>query len=256
MKLTNDFIIVIPVWNAEHFIIDALLSVFHQDYTNLGVIIRDDMSTDNTPQIIERVLGIDGKKNTHTKHKGKDVIYVQNDKKLYGGGNTFESVRSYVENPEAIIGVVDGDDRLLTQDAVSRVKKHYDEMDIWMLWTQHKSTSGRDGKSCPIPENYLDLNREYWSVDHFRTSKAWLFNKINRYDMIFPLTNEYYPVCGDAAFLFPTIEMVGIERSYFLDEELYLYRDNITTNDMYVDLLGSRKYAKFIRHNGTRYYKL
>jgi glycosyltransferase involved in cell wall biosynthesis len=52
MKLDNKFIIIVPVYNAKDLIVECLSSIISQDFDDLGVIIRDDISTDGTNTII------------------------------------------------------------------------------------------------------------------------------------------------------------------------------------------------------------
>ncbi len=51
--------VVLPVYNAEQYIEEALLSVINQTWTNLEVIVIDDGSTDNTASLISAVMKID-----------------------------------------------------------------------------------------------------------------------------------------------------------------------------------------------------
>ena len=43
--------------------------------------------------------------------------------------------------------------------------------------------------------------------------------------------DQYSPECGDAAYLYPLVEMCGRDRTLFVDEVLYHYRDNLSTNE-------------------------
>ena len=56
----NKFIFVMPCYNAEKTITQALLSVISQSYSNWKIIIRDDMSTDNTRIIIDNIINLFG----------------------------------------------------------------------------------------------------------------------------------------------------------------------------------------------------
>ncbi len=60
MKLTNKFIIIIPLYNAKDLIEICLSSILTQDFDDLGVIIRDDISTDGTDTIVRNFLNIKG----------------------------------------------------------------------------------------------------------------------------------------------------------------------------------------------------
>lgn len=237
--LKNKFVIVIPCFNAEATIARAVITVINQDFPDLGIIIRNDLSTDNTSNIVRGLFGIeDGEGSFYIKVSGRDVIYIENDKKLYGPGNTYDSAMQFVEDPYTIIGVVDGDDYLLVKNAVSIIYNAYmHNPDKWLIWSQHISTTESDlfldGLSHPLPKDEIIYStREYWGVSHFRTCLKGLFSLIDPVDLYDPNNpGEYSKVGGDAAFLYPMIEMCGNSHSLFIDRFLYYYNDGLPTND-------------------------
>ena len=59
--------------------------------------------------------------------------------------------------------------------------------------------------------------------------------------------DTYYEVCGDAAYIFPFTEMCGNDRSAFIPEVLYAYRDDLPTNDHRQKYDRAVKYGTYIR---------
>lgn len=257
MKLSNKFIIIVPTHNAKHLIESCLASLISQNFDDLGIIIRDDISTDGTDTIIKNFLG-DNSDMSLSKINGKDVLFINNKIKLYPLGNTYESVMNHVDNPDAIIGVVDGDDSLTNRSAVKKVWDIYQTQDKWMVWSQHSSSDGSNGQSGPLPDDeIINTSRNYWSVSHFRTSKLMLFNHLRKEDLIDPFEmDSYFKFAGDAAFLFPFCEMCGNEKSHFIDEVLYRYNNDLPTNEHKKDLSQAIKYGTYIRNNMPKYKKL
>lgn len=252
MKLKNKFIIVIPCFNTEEYIEQCIASVLSQKFDDLGIIIRDDVSTDKTPELIKEYFGV-SEFNQQFKFEDKDIIIIRNTEKLYAGGNTFESVIDYVDNPEAIIGVVDGDDTLLKRTSVQTIFDAYDD-NTWIVWSQHLTTSDKIGLSKELPDDKIVLGaRAYWSISHFRTSKAFLFSKINKDDLLDPETGKYMLAAGDASLLYPFVEMAGYDRCKFINTELYLYRDDIPTNDHTANRDTAIRLATHLKKNGRRY---
>ncbi len=253
MKLINKFIIIIPVWNAEGQILKSLKSVLEQSFDDLGIIIRDDCSTDRTPELIQSVLKIDGRNSISTKIGTKNILFIQNNTKLYGGGNTFDSVKNFVGNPDAIVGVVDGDDWLTTDLAVQKIYDIYQSSNAWQVWSQHETEQrcmlGLTGFSNPLPpDETLYSSRNYWSVSHFRTFKAWLLEKIDEKDLRDPFEDEQFcKYAGDAAFIYPLTELCGNAKSYYLNEILYHYNDLLLTNDHNKSMLNVKRYSDYIR---------
>jgi len=258
MKLNNKFIVVIPLYNAKDLVEQCLMSIITQDYDDVGIIIRDDISTDGTDKVVKKLLGTDNDE-FQTNFMGKDVIYIRNKEKFYPVGNTYDSVINYVNNDDSIISVVDGDDMLSTNNAISKVVKIYEEKDnVWLVWSQHRNTNGSVGQSKPLPnDNVIYNHRNYWSVTHFRTSKKKLFHNIRKEDLIDPFTGgEWSSYAGDAAFLYPFIEMCGNEHSFFLNEVLYHYNNNLPTNEHNKNINNAVKYGNYFKQQGNKYKKL
>jgi len=58
-SLGNDLVsVVIPAFNSERFLADAIASVHDQTYTNTEVIVVDDGSTDRTFEIADQISGV------------------------------------------------------------------------------------------------------------------------------------------------------------------------------------------------------
>ena len=261
-RLSNSFIVVMPVYNGEHSIAAALDSVIGQDFGDLGIIIKDDISTDGTPAALSDFFDKPLTGHDRFRYKGRDILFIRNREKMYGGGNTYDSVINHVANPDAIIGVVDGDDALLCPDAIEEVRKVYEREDKWLVWSQHLLTSDPEkrltGCSVPLPADAtIYATREYWSVSHFRTCRAWLYHQLRREDLLDPFVRgSYFKIAGDAALLFPIIELCGNERSFFLDKALYLYNDGLGTNEhtLYSDEIEA--YKSYIRNTSRRYARI
>jgi glycosyltransferase involved in cell wall biosynthesis len=255
MKIKNKFIIVIPLYNAKDLIEQCLMSIFTQTFDDLGVIIRDDMSIDGTDKIVKTLLGIENDM-SKTNFMGKDVLYIRNTKKLYPVGNTYESVIKHVDNDNAIIGVVDGDDMLSDRKSIEKIYKIYeDNPNKWLVWSQHRNTNGSKGQSKSLPsDEVIYNNRNYWSVTHFRTSHIKLYYKLSKVDLLDPfIEDSYFTFSGDAAFLYPFIEMCGNEHSYFLNETLYHYNNDLPSNEHHKNLSNAIKYGRYIKENGKKY---
>src|SRR4051812_44240337 len=67
----------LPVYNGEKYIAEAIESLLSQDYTNIEIIISDNASTDNTPQICQQY-----------QHKNPRIRYFRNDTNI-GASNNF-----------------------------------------------------------------------------------------------------------------------------------------------------------------------
>lgn len=262
-RLNNTIVIVIPFFNAEATIVKAILSVIEQDCNDVGIIIRNDMSTDRSDEIIKTLFGIKHVTgNFFIKNNTRSVMYIKNSKKFYGGGNTYDSVINYVYDKKSIVGVVDGDDFLLTRDVLKTFSNVYRQNPHkWLVWSQHKSSivdeQGIDGYSSQLPSDEIIYStRDYWAVSHFRTCKAGLFHLISERDLFDPKNqNEYIKIAADAAILYPIIEMCGNERSLYIDQVFYNYTNGLPTNESNIYSSEISFYNNHIR-NLKRYSKL
>jgi glycosyltransferase involved in cell wall biosynthesis len=240
--LPNKFVIIMSCYNAEHTIKNAILSVLDQTHQDLGLIIRNDQSTDNTDAVVRELFSIaDAGEDFYLINDKRDVIYISNKRKLYYGGNSYESVIEYISDPYTIVGLVDGDDFLADPKAVELMEAVYrKDPNKWLVWSQHISRAQLKknyiGYSKPLPaDDVIYKDRKYWAISHFRTSLAGLYHLIDPKGFIDPLNpDEYAKVCGDAGFLYPMAEMCGNQRCHFLDERLYYYNDGISSNDSQV----------------------
>jgi len=223
----NKLIVVVPTYNAELYIEKCLESILNQDYDNYEVIVIDDCSTDNTQSIINRV----GEKysNGFTVHRNTERV-----------GSPLAAFIKGIElisrDDEDIIITVDGDDWLAGARVLSYINKVYQDENIYMTYGQYEPLSGTYHNYCkPIPNTQKYRESGKWLASHLRTVKRKLFNKIDKNDLK-DTNGEYYKCAGDAAYMYPIIEMAGHKHIKFIEEVLYIYNDNNPLNEMKSDL--------------------
>ena len=62
--------VIIPCYNSERYIPDAIESVLNQTYQNIECIVVDDGSTDDTKKIVQKFVELDGRVRYYTKENG------------------------------------------------------------------------------------------------------------------------------------------------------------------------------------------
>lgn len=88
--------VIVPVYNVEKYIEKSLNSLFNQTYKNLEIIIVDDCSTDNSKDVVKKII----------KDK-KNVLFFSNNK---NSGLSFTRNRALEKSTGDYIGYIDSDD--------------------------------------------------------------------------------------------------------------------------------------------------
>lgn len=129
--------IVVPAYNAERFLADALASVCAQSHTAIEVIVCDDASTDATPEIA-RNTG-DGR-----------VRYLRNDKTLGGYGAMNRGVRESRGEYVAIYHADDLYDARIVERELAFLLEHSDAGAVFCL-DRFIDESGREYDRLRLP---------------------------------------------------------------------------------------------------------
>lgn len=235
-------IILTTAYNCENYIERCLLSIMSQRFRDFKCYITDDMSTDSTIEKIESVIKDDNR-----------FILIKNHFKLYQGGNYDQVIRWRSLDGDEICVEIDGDDWLPNPNVLGKIDEIYKDSNVWMTSGSFKYHDGRPGFNRPITslENIRNSN---FTLSHMRTWKAWLWKKIDEKDLK-DGDGKYYSVAGDLSFMWPMIEMSGLEHFKFIDEILYVYNESNPINDHKVDLSKVRNIHNLIA-NKTPYNKI
>ncbi|MDR7899028.1 glycosyltransferase family 2 protein [Thermosynechococcus sp. JY1334] len=129
--------IIIPTYNQERFILDAVTSALSQTYSNLEVIVGDDCSTDNSSKLIQ---SINDSRLTYVRNK-TNLGRVQNYRNLlyqYATGD-------YILN-------LDGDDYLIYNNFISDAIRLFDNDVVAVaanIFKEYENKNKRVGYSFP-----------------------------------------------------------------------------------------------------------
>lgn len=126
--------VIIPVYNAERFLIDCLESVTKQTLSKIEIICVDDGSTDNSKMILETYAGKDSRikivqhetnlgtlasrKDAVMAARGKYIMFVDADDTLFP--NACESAYGVIQRNQTDIAIFD----VQTVDSFGNVKQH------------------------------------------------------------------------------------------------------------------------------------
>jgi glycosyltransferase involved in cell wall biosynthesis len=234
--------ILTTAYNCETYIEKSLYSIMSQQYKDFKCYIFDDLSTDDTSSKVKEIIKDDSR-----------FILIKNEKKLYQPGN-YDLVIRHMNLPDDEICVeVDGDDWLPNSKVFSYINDLYQNENVWMTSGSFTYHNGTPGFASP-PTTIENLRKQAFTLSHLRTWKSWLWKKIKESDLK-DSDGEYWSVAGDLAFMFPMLEMAGMEHFKFVSEKLYIYNESNPLNDHKINMSNVLKTTNIIR-NKPSYPKL
>jgi len=119
------FSIIIPNYNNGEWIDKTIESVLNQTYTNWEMYIIDDMSTDNSIEVIKQ-------------YKDKRIKLIQNEIKLYNGGSRNVGIlKAKKSNPDGYLLFIDSDDWLANDKVLENLNKFIEDEDLITLDYQY-----------------------------------------------------------------------------------------------------------------------
>lgn len=241
------FIVISAVYNMSAHLKKNIDILKEQTYSNFEVYFGDDLSTDNSCEVIEENISSDER-----------FHLIRHPQKLYSMGNIAETIKLAEPNDDDIIVLIDGDDALADSNVLEYLKKVYDEKQCWMTFGSY-TINGKLGANCsayPFIIQKLNLYRYVkWRANHLKTFKYSLWKKVNpasltltaeevqktlnfylytgrirswlelkkiKLEDLVTEDGQYVRRCSDKYLTSPLLEMAG-EKAHFVDRVLYHY---------------------------------
>ena len=190
----NRFVFIMPCYNAEKTITQSLFSVIGQSYNNWKILIRDDMSTDNTRKIIDNIIKVFA--------LGEKVSVITNKEKMWEVANILDMLKECDEND--IICRLDGDDWLTDLDCLAILNQKYNEKNVDVMWTAHRWSFTDFNISKSLPKD-ADPYQHPWVSSHFKTFRKKMITPVD--DKNFRgKDGEYFKRIGDQAIYLPVLK--------------------------------------------------
>lgn len=207
--------IVVCVWNASNYILKCLNSIKLQNDKNFLVYIIDDLSTDNTVEIIKNEI------------KGDDRFnLIVNTEKKFKLRNLDDLISSF--DDEDIVIELDGDDYLYVSDVVKDIRSVYENNNVWVTNGSFIYTNGFMGFSSECNPN--TIRGDLFTFSHLRTWKSFLWKKIPK-DYFKDENGHYFKSAADVAYTIPLLELAGKTNYMFLEKIYYVYNSDSPYND-------------------------
>ena len=183
-----------PAYNASETIVRSIMSVWFQTHDNWKIIIRDDCSTDGTPEAVENIKSQLGLGNDR-------VSLTVNTEKHWEIKNIVEALKEC--ESDDIICRLDGDDWLCDCDALSIIDHRYRTTECNVLWTAHRWSFTNQNISGPLPRD-ADPYRHPWVSSHLKTFRKELIEGVK--DENFRGSDgSYFKRIGDQTIYLPVL---------------------------------------------------
>ena len=242
--MRTHFKIIIPIYNAEDWVENALISVLNQDYDDFECIITDDCSSDDTVKLIQDfIVDNDAELYFHLH---------QNEKREFALHNIHAMIQNMDADDEDVIVCLDGDDWLSNEGVLARLDEIYKEENCWLTYGSyvrypdgHDSTFHVSEYPKEIRESGDFKKDPEWRASHLRTFKYKIARRLEKEDLS-DEDGNYYPMAWDHAIMFPLMEM-ACERVHFVSDTLYVYNDDNPINVHKVDRQKQIDMAEKIR---------
>ena len=154
-------IILTTTYNCENYVEKSLLSIMSQRFKDFKCYITDDMSTDNTVDVIKKTINGDDR-----------FILIENKTKMFQAGNYDQVIRGLNTDDDEICIEVDGDDWLPNPNVFTLINEVYQDPDVWITSGSFKYHDGRPGFANP-PTNFTNIRKQTFTLSHLRTWKSW-----------------------------------------------------------------------------------
>ena len=124
-KTKYKFSIIVPNYNNAEWINKTIESVLNQTYDNWEMYIIDDMSTDNSVEVIKQ-------------YTDKRITLIENEIKLYNGGSRNVGIlKAKKSNPEGYLLFIDSDDWLANENVLMSINNFSEGEDLITLDYQY-----------------------------------------------------------------------------------------------------------------------
>jgi glycosyltransferase involved in cell wall biosynthesis len=206
---------VVCVWNAEKYIKNCIRTLKSQKDGDFKVFIIDDVSTDNTVELVKSLTENDDRFNL-----------IVNQEKKFKLRNLDELISTF--DDDDIVIELDGDDFLLNTDVVSDIRSIYSDGKVWLTNGSFMYSTGGQGFSSKC--NPDTVRRDVFTFSHLRTWKSFLWKAIPQ-SHLRDDNGEYFKSAADVAYTFSLLELAGNENYRFLPKLYYVYNEQSPYND-------------------------
>jgi len=202
-SMESRFIILVRLYNAANFITECYQSILSQNYQNWIALFGDDHSSDNSFSLIPTT-------------ESRFIKYY-NPTRVTALENTINLINR-IPNPQPndILLILDGDDKLLHPNVLSHLNNIYQEHNPLIVYGQYVNNFGGGGHARAINniDEYHKLRHNRFFMSHTRTWKYQAYEMLLKADPnLNTLRDEdgtFFKCAEDAAMMYSLAEVVGL----------------------------------------------
>jgi hypothetical protein len=214
-------------YNSNKYAVNNINSVYTQNFKPASHVYLDDMSIDNSVEILKEIQDSNAFK---TINRVYNLTIIVNQKKKFKIKNLHELISDTSKyKDDDIICVLDGDDWLNNKNTLQEIYDLYKEKDLDYLYTNWVySHNGQLGISKQIPTIDWDPYKSSWITSALSTFRVKRFREINFKNFLND-SGEYFVMGCDQAYVLPILEMSrrrngNYDKVYFLNKPYYTYQ--------------------------------
>jgi glycosyltransferase involved in cell wall biosynthesis len=201
---------------CEEYIAKCLASLQSQRWRHWEAYVTVDACEDRTYPVALEIAAGDARIHVH-----------RNTERLYSMRNLIAAVERSCASSDDIVVVLDGDDWLATDEALSIVASTYEQTDCWMTYGSWISNDPEhQGMPRGLWPAYAEGETRFrelpWLGTALRTWKRWLWNLIDPRDFR-DAEGRFLKITEDQAVLLPMLEMSGTEKARHIPDVLMIY---------------------------------
>ncbi len=215
--MSTKFVFLTPAFNCEKEIENTLFSMISQSYKDWRAIFVDDVSDDNTGQVV-----IDIAKRLNL---GDRVKVVRREEKFGETKNTLTEIDNIDDNE--VVCRLDGGDWLTENDTLAFMDQVYQKYNPGVAWTNHRWAY--TGTNISGPLNLSEGQTVYhhpWVSSHLKTFRAKKLKRVPKKNFL-DENEEWITIACDQTVFLPMMHMCAQENSLLVHLPLVCYHYSI-----------------------------
>lgn len=242
-------IVIVAMHNMAGLIGDNIAMLKRQTYKDFHCLIGDDLSTDNSVEVVRKLVREDPR-----------FELVVHTTKKFSMGNIYTLIEHARPDDKDVLVLVDGDDCLANETVLEKLVEIYRRHNCWMTYGSYSDGGPVPEPICyPYPASVIRRNRfrnVKWRASHLKTFKyglwkhikpeafsisapelkraklralltgrlrTWLHWRNIELAELLDETTRFVRRCSDKAITSPMLELAG-DRSCFIKDILYTYK--------------------------------